>query len=195
MPSEVHSVNISLEPADNPRLANLCGPLNGHLHQLEKRLGVEINNRGNAFSISGEARATNAAVEVLKELYDSTKDQILSSSDVHLHLQESELANIAEQNLKSSLRTVHTKRGAIKPRGFNQQRYVQLIEESDLVFGIGPAGTGKTYLCRRMRRSGTGTGQDPQARPGETRRGSRRKAGIPARRSSPEDRPVLEAHV
>ena len=147
MPSEVYSVNISLEPADNPRLANLCGPLNGHLHQLEKRLGVEINNRGNAFSISGEAGATNAAVEVLKELYDSTKDQILSSSDVHLYLQESEIANIAEQNLKSSLRTVHTKRGAIKPRGFNQQRYVQLIEESDLVFGIGPAGTGKTYLA------------------------------------------------
>ena len=147
MPTEVYSVNIFLEPADNPRLANLCGPLNGHLHQLEKRLGVEINNRGNAFSISGEAKATNAAVEVLKELYDTTKSQVLSSSDVHLHLQESELANIAEQKLRFSSRTVYTKRGVVKPRGANQQRYVQCIEERDLVFGIGPAGTGKTYLA------------------------------------------------
>ncbi len=147
MPAEAYSVNIVLEPADNPRLANLCGPLNGHLHQLEKRLGVEITNRGNAFSISGEAKATNAAVEVLKELYDSTKTQVLSSSDIHLHLQESELANIAEQKLKSVPRTVFTKRGVIKPRGANQERYVRLIEENDLVFGIGPAGTGKTYLA------------------------------------------------
>ncbi len=147
MSTEVYSVNILLEPADNPRLANLCGPLNGHLHQLEKRLGVEITNRGNAFSISGEAKATNAAVEVLKELYDSTASQVLSSSDIHLHLQESELANIAEQKLKAAARTVYTKRSVIKPRGANQERYVRYIEENDLVFGIGPAGTGKTYLA------------------------------------------------
>ena len=147
MPTEVYSVNIVLEPVDNPRLANLCGPLNGHLHQLEKRLGVEITNRGNAFSISGEAKATNAAVEVLKELYDSTSNQILSSSDVHLYLQESELAKIAEQSFKASAPTVYTKRSVIKPRGVNQERYVQFIEEDDLVFGIGPAGTGKTYLA------------------------------------------------
>ncbi|MCY4420971.1 MAG: PhoH family protein, partial [Gammaproteobacteria bacterium] len=147
MPTEVYSVNIVLEPVDNPRLANLCGPLNGHLHQLEKRLGVEITNRGNAFSISGEAKATNAAVDVLKELYDSTSNQILSSSDVHLYLQESELAKIAEQSFKASAPTVYTKRSVIKPRGVNQERYVQFIEEDDLVFGIGPAGTGKTYLA------------------------------------------------
>ena len=147
MPTEVYSVNIVLEPVDNPRLANLCGPLNGHLHQLEKRLGVEITNRGNAFSISGEAKATNAAVEVLKELYDSTSNQILSSSDVHLYLQESELAKIAEQSFKASAPAVYTKRSVIKPRGINQERYVQFIEEDDLVFGIGPAGTGKTYLA------------------------------------------------
>ena len=147
MPTEVYSVNIVLEPVDNPRLANLCGPLNGHLHQLEKRLGVEITNRGNAFSISGEAKSTNAAVEVLKELYDSTSNQILSSSDVHLYLQESELAKIAEQSFKAATTTVFTKRSMIKPRGVNQERYVQFIEEDDLVFGIGPAGTGKTYLA------------------------------------------------
>ncbi|MGI9227984.1 MAG: PhoH family protein [Gammaproteobacteria bacterium] len=147
MAAELHSVDIILEPVDNPRLANLCGPLNEHLHQLEERLGVQINNRGNAFSISGEAKAANAAAEVLKELYDSTKNQNLSSSLVHLHLQESELSNIVDRDFKTSCTTVNTKRSVIKPRGTNQEKYVKSIEEYDLVFAIGPAGTGKTYLA------------------------------------------------
>ena len=147
MTTELHSVDIVLEPADNPRLANLCGPFNQHIHQLEKSLGVEINNRGNAFSIIGDAQATNAAVELLKELYNSTKNQTISSSDVHLFLQESELANIVDQNFKSSDTTIYTKRSVIKPRGTNQENYVKNIEKCDLVFGIGPAGTGKTYLA------------------------------------------------
>lgn len=147
MTAEIYSIDIVLEPADNPRLANLCGPFNEHIHQLEKRLSVEINSRGNAFSISGEAQATNAAVEVIKELYDTTKSQTLSSSDIHLHLQESELANIVEQKYKVSRSTVFTKRSIIKPRGTNQEKYIKSIEENDLVFGIGPAGTGKTYLA------------------------------------------------
>ena len=147
MTTAIHSIDIKLEPEDNPRLANLCGPLNEHIHQLEERLGVEISNRGNFFSISGEADASNAAAELLKQLYDSTKTQTLSSADIHLHLQESELATISEQKLTTSRPTVYTKRGIIKPRGDNQERYVKCIEETDLVFGIGPAGTGKTYLA------------------------------------------------
>ncbi|MGI9227748.1 MAG: PhoH family protein, partial [Gammaproteobacteria bacterium] len=147
MSAEIYSIDIVLEPADNPRLANLCGPLNEHLIQVEKRLGIEINNRGNTFSIRGEAKAANAAAEVLKELYDSTKKSTLSSSDIHLLLQESELASITEQSQNSSRTTVHTKRSVIKPRGDNQEKYIRAIEERDLVFGIGPAGTGKTYLA------------------------------------------------
>jgi len=146
--AEIYSIDIVLEPADNPRLANLCGPLNEHLIQMEKRLGIEINNRGNTFSIRGEAKVTNAAAEVLKELYDSTKKNTLSSSDIHLYLQESELASITEQSQNSSrTTTVHTKRSVIKPRGDNQEKYIRAIDERDLVFGIGPAGTGKTYLA------------------------------------------------
>ncbi len=147
MSAEIYSIDIVLEPADNPRLANLCGPLNEHLDQLESRLGVEINNRGNAFSIRGDAKSSNAAAGVLKELYDSTKKSTLSSSDVHLYLQESELANIAEQNQSNNRAVVHTKRSVIKARGDNQEKYIRAIEERDLVFGIGPAGTGKTYLA------------------------------------------------
>lgn len=147
MSAEIHSIDIVLEPADNPRLANLCGPLNEHLTHMEKRLGVEINNRGNAFSIRGEANAANAAAEVLKELYESTKQNLLASSDVHLYLQESELASVTEKSQNSSRAAVHTKRSVIKARGENQEKYIHAIEELDLVFGIGPAGTGKTYLA------------------------------------------------
>lgn len=147
MSAEIYSIDVVLEPADNTRLANLCGPLNGHLTLMENRLGVEINNRGNAFSINGEAREVNAAAEVLKELYHSTKKNTLESSDIHLYLQESELASIANQNQSSNRASVHTKRSVIKPRGDNQEKYIRSIEERDLVFGIGPAGTGKTYLA------------------------------------------------
>lgn len=141
------SIDVVLDPPDNTRLANLCGPLNGHLTLMENRLGVEINNRGNAFSISGEASVVNAAAEVLKELYSSTKNNTLESSDIHLFLQESELASIADHKQNTSRATIHTKRSVIKPRGDNQEKYIRAIEEKDLVFGIGPAGTGKTYLA------------------------------------------------
>ena len=145
--TEIYSIDIVLEPADNPRLANLCGPLNEHLNQVEKSLGIEISNRGNAFSIKGDAAAANAAAELLKELYDSTKSQTLSSSDVHLYLQESELNNIVSKDQFEIRSTIQTKRSVIKPRGGNQEKYVKAIDEKDLVFGIGPAGTGKTYLA------------------------------------------------
>ena len=147
MTAEVYSIDVVLEPADNPRLANLCGPLNEHLSQMEKRLGIEINNRGNTFSITGDAKAANAAVELLKELYDSTEKNTISLSDVHLHLQESELARGAEQIQIKDRASVYTKRSVIKARGENQEKYIKSIEQHDLVFGIGPAGTGKTYLA------------------------------------------------
>ena len=147
MSTEDYSIDVVLEPADNPRLANLCGPLNEHLSQMEKRLGIEINNRGNTFSITGEAKAANAAVELLKELYDSTEKNTISLSDVHLHLQESELAQSAERIQNKDRASVYTKRSVIKARGENQEKYINAIEEHDLVFGIGPAGTGKTYLA------------------------------------------------
>ena len=147
MTAEIYSIDVVLEPADNPRLANLCGPLNEHLSQMEKRLGIEINNRGNTFSIRGDAKTVNAAAEVLKELYDSTKKNTLSSSDIHLHLQESELAQNTEKTQNINRTTIHTKRTLIKARGENQEKYIKAIEDCDLVFGIGPAGTGKTYLA------------------------------------------------
>jgi len=142
------SLDLTLEPSDNPRLANLCGPLNEHLRQLERRLGVEINNRGNSFNIIGESRSVHAAAEVLKDLYDSTKDEVLTAPSVHLFLQESGVDALLSQTEETTETSViRTRRGVIKARGPNQARYLDSIRTRDLIFGIGPAGTGKTYLA------------------------------------------------
>jgi phosphate starvation-inducible PhoH-like protein len=142
------SLAFVLEPADNPRLANLCGPLNEHLRQVERRLGVEINNRGNQFNVIGDARAAQAAVEVLKDLYEATAKEVLTPSSVHLSLQESDIdARLEPSGKERGESSIRTRRGAIRARGANQLRYVESIRTRDLTFGIGPAGTGKTYLA------------------------------------------------
>jgi len=142
------SLAFVLEPADNPRLANLCGPLNEHLRQVERRLGVEINNRGNNFNVIGDAPAAQAAAEVLKDLYASTAQEVLTPASVHLYLQESDVdARLQASGRERGEAAVRTRRGVIRARGSNQIRYVENIRTEDLTFGIGPAGTGKTYLA------------------------------------------------
>ncbi len=122
--------------------------MNVNLRQLERRLGVEINNRGNSFNIIGELRSVEAAAEVLKDLYRVTKEEVLLASRVHLSLQESGVdALLSHQNKHSEEISIRTRRGVIKARGPNQIKYLENMQDFDLTFGIGPAGTGKTYLA------------------------------------------------
>lgn len=138
--------SIRLEPADNERLANLCGPLDQHLRQLERRLGVEISNRGNDFRVFGPPKAVRAAKAVLRELYDVTSVESLTPARVHLFLQGSSIdANLDEAKEREIV--VRTRGGIIRGHGPNQCHYVQSIRTNGLNFGIGPAGTGKTYLA------------------------------------------------
>ena len=88
MSKQAHSVDISLEPADNERLAELCGQFDAHLRQVEQRLGVEINSRGNQFRIIGNAGVVKRASQILQSLYQETASGSLSPEKVHLHLQE-----------------------------------------------------------------------------------------------------------
>jgi phosphate starvation-inducible PhoH-like protein len=138
--------SIRLEPADNQRLANLCGPLDQHLRQLERRLEVEINNRGNDFRVSGAPPAVKAAKAILKELYDVTRVESLTPARVHLFLQGAGIDASLEEGKEREI-VVRTRGGFIRGRGPNQCRYVQNIRTHGLNFGIGPAGTGKTYLA------------------------------------------------
>ncbi len=114
---------------------------------IEQRLDIEIRNRGGQFEMIGERKQTNSAENLLRRLYRETKSTELSPDMVHLFLQESgveELDNHPAAEVGVALRT---KKGMIRPRGLNQQRYVKEILANDINFGIGPAGTGKTYLA------------------------------------------------
>jgi phosphate starvation-inducible PhoH-like protein len=146
MSTHPDSLTVVLEPEDNQRLANLCGQFDEHLRLLEKRLGVEINNRGNRFTVIGEHRSAQAALETLKDLYASTEREVLEPSRVHLFLQESGVeARIGEEDVEGV--EVRTRRGMIRGRGPHQAGYLRNISQFDLTFGVGPAGTGKTYLA------------------------------------------------
>ncbi|NNF52056.1 MAG: PhoH family protein [Gammaproteobacteria bacterium] len=138
--------DLSLKPDDNRRLANLCGQFDQHLRQIEQRLNVEIRNRGSEFHIEGAPEAVSTATGLIKRLYDETEASEISPERVHIFLQESGLADIAE-NDDTKGHVIKTRRGLIEARGPNQAHYLAHMERCDLSFGIGPAGTGKTYLA------------------------------------------------
>ena len=142
---------LELEPADTLRLANLCGQFDQHLQQIEARLDVEVFCRGNIFNVEGEPRQVRAAVRLLKTLYEASANETLTPDVVNLHLQESGIAELAEQPEDESAMgddiSIVTRRGTIRGRGPNQKRYLKNIIGQAVNFGIGPAGTGKTYLA------------------------------------------------
>lgn len=136
--------DLVLEPVDNPRLANLCGQFDEHLKQIERRLGVQIRPRGNRFEIEGPERAVVATDRLLVALYELAGTESINPQRVHAWLQEAGLYEDPGDVAPGELRT---RRGVVRSRGPNQGRYIQLMRENDLCFGIGPAGTGKTYLA------------------------------------------------
>ena len=144
----IHKRDFTLEPTDNTRLANLCGPLDEHLRQVERRLNVEIEHRGIWFHVSGEEQSTQAAEQVLRSLYAASEHEVLTSAKINLHLTESGVDALAATMPDMAQEVViRIKRGTIKGRGVNQMHYLQAIARHDINFGIGPAGTGKTYLA------------------------------------------------
>ena len=148
MTTALHHADFVLLPDDGERLANLSGPFDEHLRQIELRLGVEINNRGNIFRVLGDQRTVRLAEQVLRDLYQSTASETLTPARLNLHLQEARVEQIARDEAEKTQEVViRVKRGNIKGRGPNQQRYLHAIATHDVNFGIGPAGTGKTYLA------------------------------------------------
>ena len=147
------SRDIVLEPADNNRLANLCGQFDEHLRQIERRLNVEIASRGNRFRVTGQPGAAQVGGDVLLSLFQMTDNERLDPERVHILLQESEMndGELASVNSDAGAgdddAAIQTQRKLIRPRGTNQTAYVKSIRQHDLAFGIGPAGTGKTYLA------------------------------------------------
>lgn len=145
-----HVIQFTLHPLDSQRLANLCGLHDEHLKLIEKRLGVQLKNRGHAFQVAGEARRAQVAASLVEQLYKDTQHETLSPEHVHLHLQEAGLEALEAKGVSDTapaLLSLKTPKINVKARGQNQQQYVQSIRSQDINFGIGPAGTGKTYLA------------------------------------------------
>ncbi len=170
MPGQTQSdsLHFDLTPADNSRLANICGQFNEHLKQLEDYFHVSINCRSNHFHVTGADNDVHKAMQVIQHLYELTQHEILTPSDVQLSLTESGFSeSVTEQDDKkhssaqneevapmenvtrigNSRWSVKTRKGLIRGRGDNQTQYLKQIQTNDLCLGIGPAGTGKTYLA------------------------------------------------
>ncbi|MEJ2172154.1 MAG: PhoH family protein [Woeseiaceae bacterium] len=147
------SRDVVLEPADNKRLANLCGQFDEHLRQIERRLDVEIASRGNRFRVTGQPGAAQIGSDVLQSLFRMTDNERLDPERVHMTLQETVMNDGERAETEGGSRddaggaAIQTQRKLIRPRGANQTAYVKSIHDHDLAFGIGPAGTGKTYLA------------------------------------------------
>jgi phosphate starvation-inducible PhoH-like protein len=143
------SLDIDLLPADNLRLAKLCGPLNQHLRQIESRMGVELSSRGHHFQLIGEPAAVRATAEVLKGLYKASETEEITAARINLFLQDSgvELLVSHAQDNDADKWSIKLTKGVISGRGANQIQYLRNIHNFDLNLGIGPAGTGKTYLA------------------------------------------------
>lgn len=155
MPTDGHLTTLNapieprrfiLEPFEARRFANLCGQFDEHLRLIEQRIGIEIRNRGNQFELVGAADKTNSAEQLLRRLYREAQNAELSPEMVHLFLQESGVEELVNPTTDLNI-ALRTRKGMIRPRGANQQRYVKAILDHDINFGIGPAGTGKTYLA------------------------------------------------
>jgi len=148
------SQDFVLEPADNHRLANLCGQFDEHLRQIERRLNIEIASRGNRFRVTGMPGAAQIGAEVIQSLFKMTDQERLDPERVHVCLQESVLNDNSDYEESAPVQAdsdedieIQTKKKLIRARGKNQKIYLNSIRDHDLAFGIGPAGTGKTYLA------------------------------------------------
>ena len=148
MSKSATSFELDLQP-DWSRLANLCGPCNGHIRQLENALGVDIRNCGNRFAVEGNEKAQALARKLLRSLYDATETCELTPDRIHLHLQQSNLDMLGSESTEDDEidDSDDSDWGSAKPRGRNQARYLKNMLRSGINFGVGPAGTGKTYLA------------------------------------------------
>ena len=145
------SLRFNLDPDDQDRINRLCGPTNSTLKQIEEALEIKISNRGSKFKVRGDSTNTSAAETVIKGLYEKLeKKTVVPPEEIHLYLREVMNQNSstdASGNQGDEKITLKTPKTLVSPKGKNQQKYLEVISNKELVFGIGPAGTGKTYLA------------------------------------------------
>ena len=141
-------MKFQLKPEDHERVSNLCGPTNSTLKQIEKELKIKIINRGTKFKIDGDSSNAKLAKDIILKIYeDLENNKTIEPSDIHLYLRNG-MNNVknGKRNSVSEI-SISTPNVHISPNSGNQETYVSTIRNKVLTFGIGPAGTGKTYLA------------------------------------------------
>ena len=138
------SLDVVLAPEDHHRMANLCGQFDEHLRQIERGLGIRIKNRGNHFRLDGTLKSIEVGQGVLEELFSLTEAEEIDPERVHLCMQE--FSRVDREARQESM-VFRMSRRDVRARGSNQSAYAMAMRSKDLTFGIGPAGTGKTYLA------------------------------------------------
>ena len=147
MSKNFSSTNIELSPNDANVLIKFVGELNENLKLVEKTFKVKIFQNGHKISISGDEASIKKASNAIKDLYASTSKGIeLSKENIQMLINKNDtLTSTLEPNMKENI--IKTPKRNIKPRGANQNKYLDNMNEFDINFGVGPAGTGKTYLA------------------------------------------------
>lgn len=146
----ITTTHLILEPNDSRLLAQLYGQLDAHIKLIETRLAIAISYRGNQFQLEGSQANTEAAAQVLRALFQEAQQGIeITPETVHLSLQQTAMETLSEAEATPAYNNsnIRIHKHLIKPRGQNQKAYVQCVRNNDINFGIGPAGTGKTYLA------------------------------------------------
>ena len=146
------SLKFQLVPDDQERINRLCGPTNSTLRQIEESLKIKISNRGSQFKVKGDNQGTIAAEIVLKGIYKrlEKKNIDIPPEEIHLYLREVMNNNSSTKDGNHSSEeniTLKTPKSLVSTKGDNQKKYLDVISKKELIFGIGPAGTGKTYLA------------------------------------------------
>ena len=146
---KITSKNLTLKPQDNIRLAKLCGTLDENLRQIESYMQVEISNRGNNFIIKGSEESVPKTSELIERLYSMAEDEELTAKQLHL-LMSDKSNNEKITDLDSDKLSIKCKKSTIKPSSKSQEKFIDAVLNNDLVFGVGAAGTGKTFLAVAM---------------------------------------------
>ena len=148
MKSSQNNINqhIKLEPIDNDRLVNLCGLLDKNIRQIEIFFDVEISNRGNSFKITGDNSSVASTSNFIERMYDLSENEEITPKQLHLYLNNS--GELLSQNFEDEMKHhLKLKKVIIKPKSTNQQNFIDTINQNTITFGVGAAGTGKTFLA------------------------------------------------
>lgn len=136
--------HIKLEPVDNERLIRLCGFLDKNIRQIETFFEVEISNRGNSFKISGENNKVADTSSFIEKIYSLSENEEITPKQLHLYLNNSADFLLSDDKTQTSIKL---KKIIIKPKSHNQKIFIDTININTITFGIGAAGTGKTFLA------------------------------------------------